>query len=809
MTSKKITGSLTALMFLPVAVCASSLKDVNGEHNLSDSSRVHDIDEVVVVAQPKETFRLRRQPLSSSSYSQTELKSLHVDDLRALSSYVPSLTMPAYGSRLTSSVYVRGIGSRINNPAVGLYVDGLPIVCKSAYNLHTYQLDRVDVLRGPQGTLYGQNTEGGLLRLYTRNPLQYQGTDIRLSWTNHFGRELELSHYGKISDKLAFGIAAFYDGQNGAMRNIHTGSRAELANEAGGKLRLGYTPNNRLSFDFLADYQYVRQNAFPYGELDEATGWAQMPNTTFDNKYMRNVLNAGLTAVYRGDGYRLTSTTSYQYLRDNMEMDQDYLPLDMMRLNERQLHNALTHEFVWKSTGERRWNYTTGVFGSYQWLKTLAPVDFGPGMTTRIAQPIESAMKSAMAASMAQRFQAQGMTEAQAMQMALQTIERAGGVKMDVAMIVPGLFHTPQFNLGVYHESSLAITSRLTATLGLRYDYNHVKIGYDTQALMNMTAHVMGQEASNHLVSHLNRETCNSFNQLLPKVGISWKLDKKESNVYAVVSKGYRAGGYNIQMFSDILQSELNANRSQAMRGDYEVAHTDDDYARINSTIAYKPETSWNYEAGAHLNLFGNALHLDLAAYYMQVKNQQLSVMAGTYGFGRMMVNAGSSRSMGVEMTLRGSVVDDRLSWSASYGYTHATFRQYAETQTVDGEDVEVDYRGKYVPYVPVHTIGATADYRQPLDSRLFRAVTFGMNVNAQGKVYWDEANTRAQNFYAVLGAHADLDMGALTLSVWGRNLTQTHYNTFALQSSASGEKQWFGNRANPRQIGVDVRLHF
>ena len=356
MTSKKIAGSLTALMFLPVAVCASSLKDVNGEHNLSDSSRVHDIDEVVVVAQPKETFRLRRQPLSSSSYSQTELKSLHVDDLRALSSYVPSLTMPAYGSRLTSSVYVRGIGSRINNPAVGLYVDGLPIVCKSAYNLHTYQLDRVDVLRGPQGTLYGQNTEGGLLRLYTRNPLQYQGTDIRLSWTNHFGRELELSHYGKISDKLAFGIAAFYDGQNGAMRNIHTGSRAELANEAGGKLRLGYTPNNRLSFDFLADYQYVRQNAFPYGELDEATGWAQMPNTTFDNKYMRNVLNAGLTAVYRGDGYRLTSTTSYQYLRDNMEMDQDYLPLDMMRLNERQLHEALTYEFVWKSTGERRWN---------------------------------------------------------------------------------------------------------------------------------------------------------------------------------------------------------------------------------------------------------------------------------------------------------------------------------------------------------------------------------------------------------------------------------------------------------------------
>lgn len=95
----------------------------------------------------------------------------------------------------------------------------------------------------------------------------------------------------------------------------------------------------------------------------------------------------------------------------------------------------------------------------------------------------------------------------------------------------------------------------------------------------------------------------------MPKFGLSYQLDEQGSNVYATVSKGYRAGGYNIQMFSDILQTELNAHRQQAMRGDYDVPHTDKDYDRVNQTIAFKPETSWNYEVGTHLNLFDHRLH--------------------------------------------------------------------------------------------------------------------------------------------------------------------------------------------------------
>ena len=149
----------------------------------------------MVVAQPKEQVRLRLQPVSSNVFGSEQLQQLNVRDLSQLSQYVPSFTMPSYGSRLTSSMYVRGIGSRVNSPAVGVYYDNIPLMSKAAFNNHFYMLDRVDILRGPQGTLYGQNTEGGLVRIYSKNPMNYQGTDIRLGIGTGLYSNVEVAHH--------------------------------------------------------------------------------------------------------------------------------------------------------------------------------------------------------------------------------------------------------------------------------------------------------------------------------------------------------------------------------------------------------------------------------------------------------------------------------------------------------------------------------------------------------------------------------------------------------------------------------------
>ena len=777
-----------------LSVLATPLKSLDTAA-LTDSSKVVDLDEVVVVSQPKEQVRLRLQPVSSNVFGSEQLQQLNVHDLSQLSQYVPSFVMPSYGSRLTSSMYVRGIGSRINNPAVGVYYDNIPLMSKSAFNNHFYMLDRVDVLRGPQGTLYGQNTEGGLVRMYSKNPINYQGTDIRLGIGTGLYSNMEVAHYHRPSEKLAWTIAGFYSGLKGFIDNQNFDQKNDLTNEAGGKVRLMFAPNKKLTFDWTADYQYVNQNGFGYGEFHPfaylptiysssflpADEKVQDPATTIMNGYKRNMFNAGLNISYNTDKLLFTSTTSYQFLDDLMQMDQDYMVGDYLRLEQRQKMNALTQEFVLRNHDTSRWQHVTGLFGSYQWMRTDAPVFFGEGITAPIGNAIATAMKNSMIQGMIKK----GMTEAAASAM----VERMG-VTMTAEMGVPGLYHTPQMSLGLYHESNFLLTDRLKATIGLRLAHDWTKIEYDALAYMNMTGGTANAVATYHLTSHVADSRSKSFTQLLPKFALTYTFDENIGNIYALVSKGYRAGGYNFQMFSDILQTDLNAHQQDAMRGDYDVEHTAADYDAIEETIQYKPEESWNYELGTHLNLFGGSTHFDLSLYYMQIRNQQLSVMMPGSNYGRIMVNAGKSHSCGAEATLRGRAFDNALDWGMTYAFTNAKFDEYDT------------YNDNYVPFVPQHTFSAMADYH-------FGKFTIGANVAGQGKIWWDEANTYSQKLYATLGAHADYDFGPVVVTLWGRNLTDTQYNTFAISSSAVDGTHYFAQKATPIQVGLDVNIHF
>ena len=809
--NKKIVFVLMALGGQLTAM-AAPLGSLDTEA-LTDSSKVVDLDEVVVVSQPKEQVRLRLQPVSSNVFGSEQLKQLNVRDLSQLSQYVPSFVMPSYGSRLTSSMYVRGIGSRINNPAVGVYYDNIPLMSKSAFNNHFYMLDRVDVLRGPQGTLYGQNTEGGLVRIYSKNPMNYQGTDVKLGIGTGLYSNVEVAHYHRPSEKFAFSVAGFYSGLKGFIDNQNFDKKNDLTNEAGGKLRLMYAPNKKFTFDWTADYQYVNQNGFGYGEFQPMPQSSvkpysldvEDPATTIMNGYKRNMFTTGLNISYNTEKLLFTSTTSYQFLEDLMQMDQDYMAPDYLRLEQRQKMNALTQEFVLRNHDTSRWQHATGLFGSYQWMRTDAPVLFGEGITAPIGNAIANAMKNSMIKGMLGRFMAQGMTAEQA-QAAAEAAVAKMGVTMTAEMAVPGLYHTPQMSLGLYHESNILIADRLKATVGLRLAHDWAKIEYDALAYMNMTGGTASATATYHLTSHVADNRSKSFTQLLPKFALTYTFDENIGNIYALVSKGYRAGGYNFQMFSDILQTDLNAHQQDAMRGDYDVEHTAADYDAIEETTQYKPEESWNYELGTHLNLFGGSTHLDLSLYYMQNRNQQLSIMEPNSNYGRIMVNAGKSHSCGLEATLRGKAIDNALDWAVTYAFTNAKFDEYQHTvggSTSPNTDTFAgDYDGNYVPFVPQHTLSAMVDWH-------IGKFTIGANMNGQGKTWWDEANTYAQKFYAVAGAHADYDFGPVLVSLWGRNLTNTNYNTFAVASSAVGGTHYFAQKANPIQVGLDVDIHF
>lgn len=761
---------------------------------LGDSSRVVDLDEVIIVAQPKENQLLRQQPLASNVFTDKELRRLGVRNLSQLSSYIPSMEVPQYGSRYTSSIYVRGIGSRSGDPAVGVYYDNIPLMSKASLNRHFYQLDRIDVLRGPQATLYGMNAEGGLLRIYSKNPMSYQGTDILLGMGTGLYSNVEVAQYHRPNKHFAFSVAGFYQGLKGFFDNDNFKDKNDLTNEAGGRMRLMFRPDNGLTVDLTADYQYVNQNGFAYGEYSSSTNSFANPATTLMNGYKRQMVTTGLNIGYATSHLLFTSVTSYQYLKDLMQMDQDYLTADYMRLLQRQKMNALTEEFIIRSRGNHRWQHTSGLFFSHEWLHTNGPVYFGEDMNVKIKSSILSAVlnNDRVPAFVKGMLQGMNLTD----------------------NWVPGQFKTPRTNIGIYHESNINITPRLVATFGLRYDWQRVSIDYNTQSTFNvgLSGQMMGQAINldRTVSSVLESSTTENYNQLLPKVALTYKF-VNGSNVYATVSKGFRAGGYNLQMFADIFQTEqrtLGSELMNLMKGDYTRTHTAEEYDQVNQTITYKPETSWNYELGTHLNLFGGKVHADLATYLMQIRNQQLAVMAGHYGYGRMMINAGRSRSIGVETSLRGSAFSDRLSWAATYNYTNSTFRNYSEVSSVNG-GVQIDYRGNNVPFVPAHAFSTQADWLFPIaETGLLRSITIGANVTGNGNIYWDAANTVNQKFYAVLGAHVACSLGrSVVVNLWGRNLTDTRYATFLVQSSVDNVNRAFAQRGNPLQVGLDVSI--
>lgn len=148
------------------------------------------LGEVNVVA-VKQEHAVRSEAVSATVVGRGALEDLNAVSMKGISDVVPNFFVPDYGSRVTSSMYVRGIGARMDQPAVGLNVDNVPILNKNGYDFDLADIESVEMLRGPQSTLYGRNTIGGLINISTVSPMRYQGW--RLSASAGTGNDCNLS----------------------------------------------------------------------------------------------------------------------------------------------------------------------------------------------------------------------------------------------------------------------------------------------------------------------------------------------------------------------------------------------------------------------------------------------------------------------------------------------------------------------------------------------------------------------------------------------------------------------------------------
>ena len=765
----------------------------------ADTTRVIDIEEVVVIATPKENNRLRQQPMSATSFSQGDMRNNSVTSVKSLSGLVPNLFIPDYGSKLTTSVYVRGIGSRINTPAVGLYVDNIPFIDKSAFDFNYSDIERIDVLRGPQGTLYGRNTMGGLIRVFTKSPFTYQGTDVSLGAATYNNYKASVTHYHRISDKFAFSAGAFYEHDGGFFENVaRNNEKIDKGNEAGGRMRAIWLPKDNLKLDFTVNYEYLNQGGYPYQltSLSENDIYYQdikgdLSKVAYNNEcgYMRHLLNGGLNLEHQADNFILSSVTGFQYLKDEMNLDQDFTRKNVYTMSQRQNSKTLSEEIVLKSKPGRRWQWTTGVSGFYQWLDTEGPVTFHEdGISSLMEDNVNGIFKK--------------IKEEKPMM---------PDMSLDITdnnILIGGNFKSPMLSTGIYHQSTIndIIFEGLSFTAGLRMEYERYWLDYNSNANINFDfkISVMPMPFKDLKSSpNVNGNISHDYIQLLPKFALQYDFNKN-NNIYASVTKGYRSGGYNIQMFSEIVQGEMingmiaaldeKSHGMVSQMGGDKIPHYEYD---IQETTMYKPEYSWNYEIGSHMTLFDGRLQADVAAFYMDTHDQQISRFAAS-GLGRVTVNAGKSRSIGGELALKAQITDNFI-LNGNYGYTHATFTDYVVSD-------EVNYNDNYVPFVPKHTftVGGQYIFRMKSGAWLDNIIV-NANYKGAGRIYWTEQNNAYQDLYGTLNGRISLNKGNGQIGIWINNALNTDYQAFYFESMNRG----FAQMGRPMQIGVDLRCRF
>lgn len=447
-----------------------------------DSIRHYQLEDIEVKS-PKEVPLVREIPTSISLLSARNLESDEIHSLADISSRVPNFFMLDYGSKLQSSVFVRGIGSRLGAPSVGLYVDNVPYSEKTTFGFDFFDIEHVEILRGPQGTLYGRNTMGGIINVFSKSPLVYDETNISATAGSHGYYNLNVNHYNKISDKFGYSLSGNYLSNDGYFTNDFSGDPADDRYSASGRLRLVWKVSDKLTLENTANYEKSEQNGFPYAQYNDSTNSATGINYDQESSYERDLFSNGLVLKYQNDVVQFISTSSYQFYDGLMSVDQDFTQnrVYFFEIGDRQ--NMLSQEFMVKSLSPSKYKWLVGAYGFYQ---TMDQQTTGDIYTARVQQDIQS----------------------------------------DFSTTGYAFFHQSTFDD--------FLVDNLSLTAGIRLDIEKDDLDY-----------TFDQAVGDNPWSNLSTENFSeSFTEILPKVALRYAFNESV-NTYATVSKGYKSGGFN------------------------------------------------------------------------------------------------------------------------------------------------------------------------------------------------------------------------------------------------------------------------
>lgn len=732
-----------------------------------DSIQTNPIEQVVIrsYVPQRPTAPSIGQPAALTWITSRDLSQYRMQSITDLTGRVPSLFVPDYGSKRSAAIYLRGSGARSSGQTIGLYVDGVPVLNKSGFNFDIPGITGVEVLRGPQGTLYGRNAMSGIINYYTRSAFDQPGGEAKLTAGSHRLLRGSVEQAFRLSDKLGLSYGLSGTTRRGYFYNETRQAYQDSLRMVGGFAKLEYRPTEQLEMALSLSGDYVQQGGFPYRTDDPRTKQPLPLSADAPETYERHTASLRYLLGYKWGRVQLQSATSYQYLFDETHMDMDALPVSYFYVTQRMREHGVTQEFILKNLREgsarRRYDWSLGLFGYYDAKHVEAPVTF---------------THAAMSALLGPQLAAAHRRNPRIPQMSYYDPERADKHNANT-------FEMPDWGVALYHESALHLDKNWTLTAGLRLDYEQHQIDYHSVGYpLGVQIAIPGgtpQTITTPAVTLKGTQRVDYWH-LLPKLALSYRPSERV-HAYATVSRGVKTGGFNEQSFSDLITTA----QQQALRGQQV------DPALIPSATTYKPEHSWSYELGARYALPSAGLELSSSVYLMQVRDLQLTRFVAS-GAGRMVGNAGSSRTLGFELS-----ATQRL-WSSLRAHLN-----YSLTDARFTEETTAAKKGNFVPFIPRHTYSVMLSANEPLSRhlRLLGEVEYA----GLGEIYWREDNTTRESLQSTLRARLGLSYDRYTLALWGANLTDNSYTVF---QAASPLGRLFQTSA-PRTLGVDLSVKF
>jgi len=741
--------------------------------------------ETVVVTAQKRAENVQEVPMSITAYSGDDLMKGGIDGMQDLGARVPSFSINPSNNLRNTSIYIRGIGSSGTNPgiepSVGIFLDGVYLPNSASLQSDLADIQSVEFLRGPQGTLYGRNTPVGAVNMTTREPTHEREGQITAGLGDYDLRYMKGYYGGSITDTLAGRFSFWGRSRAGYEKNLYDGRDVNDYDNWGGRARLTWTPSDDWKFNFIGYYGKIKQRGGVSDHID-ATGpggiatpgfLAAMNNLgrpfrnfdgkdhvvdAFDASHEEIVTwGASLQADWTlGSGHTLTSITSHNAFIDTIDpMANAALPMQLGYLAQRLDTRTTSQEFRLASPTGEFLDYLVGLYlykqdSNYQTLvqigahaNRLCPATFPAGCAFR-----------------------QG----------------------DAAYTY---FHQRTNSAAMYGKLTANFTEEWSVTGGLRFSYDDKKAYINHYISPGPKTPLFLMAFGPTMVGEVNR----SENKLTWSANTQYKFTP-DMMAFATVSTGFKSGGFN-------------ASRLPA-----------------GAPVEFEEETSITYEAGIKSMWFDNRLLFNATIFHMELKDFQEAVLNPITNSGFIVGNAGDRRVRGIEMDFQARPIDQLLI-TGSAAYLNAKYLDYTTGSCYPGRAPDGALPGTcsfngMTPFInPRWKLGGSATWTQPIPSTTLEWFVRG-DVTYTGAQFMNPTlDPRSREPSSTIwDARIGLqdESGSWGVTAWVKNLTDEDYYVARVPTplgvagsggGALGLDGYNGWYAPPRTIGVETTFRF